>query len=76
MATHSSILAQRIPWTEEPGGLQPMGSKESDTSEHFQLSGASICFSPSQVPWGCRVGAAAVADVLLAATPSIHLYDR
>ena len=25
MATHSSILAQRIPWTEEPGGLQPMG---------------------------------------------------
>ena len=26
MATHSSILAWRIPWTEEPGGLQPMGS--------------------------------------------------
>ena len=26
-ATHSSILAQRIPWTEEPGGLQPMGSQ-------------------------------------------------
>ena len=25
MATHSSILAQRIPWTEEPGGLQSMG---------------------------------------------------
>ena len=24
-ATHSSILAWRIPWTEEPGGLQPMG---------------------------------------------------
>ena len=24
MATHSSILAWRIPWTEEPGGLQPM----------------------------------------------------
>ena len=24
--THSSILAWRIPWTEEPGGLQPMGS--------------------------------------------------
>ena len=30
MATHSSILAWRIPWTEEPGGLQSMGSKESD----------------------------------------------
>jgi len=26
METHSSILAQRIPWTEEPGGLQSMGS--------------------------------------------------
>jgi len=25
MATHSSILDRRIPWTEEPGGLQPMG---------------------------------------------------
>ena len=28
MATHSSILAWRIPWTEEPGGLQPMGSQK------------------------------------------------
>jgi len=27
MATHSSILVWRIPWTEEPGGLQPVGSK-------------------------------------------------
>ena len=27
MATHSSILAWEIPWTEEPGGLQPMGSQ-------------------------------------------------
>ena len=27
MATHSSILAWTIPWTEEPGGLQPMGSQ-------------------------------------------------
>ena len=25
MATHFSILAWKIPWTEEPGGLQPMG---------------------------------------------------
>ena len=29
MATHSSILAWRIPWTEEPGGLYPQGHKES-----------------------------------------------
>ena len=27
MTTHSSILAWRIPWTEEPGGLQPTGSQ-------------------------------------------------
>ena len=27
MATHSSVLAWRIPWAEEPGGLQPMGSQ-------------------------------------------------
>ena len=34
MATHSSILAWRIPWTEAPGGLQSMGSqKESDKTE-------------------------------------------
>ena len=31
MATHSSILAWRIPWTEEPGGLQGMGSQKSQT---------------------------------------------
>ena len=28
MATHSSILAWRIPWTEEPGGLHPWGRKD------------------------------------------------
>ena len=33
MATHSSILAWRIPWTEEPDGLQSMGHKELDTTE-------------------------------------------
>ena len=32
MATHSSILAWRILWTEEPGRLQSMGSQESDTT--------------------------------------------
>ena len=39
MATHSSILAWRIPWTEELGGLQSTGRKESDTTErlHFYL---------------------------------------
>ena len=40
MATHSSILAWRMPWTEKPGGLQSMGSKEytplSDFHFHFR----------------------------------------
>ena len=42
MATHASVLAWRIPGTEEPGGLRSMGSLESDTTEqlhfHFLLS--------------------------------------
>ena len=42
MAPHSSTLAWNIPWTEEPGRLQSMGSLESDTTEllhfHFSLS--------------------------------------
>ena len=32
MATHSSILAWKILWTEQPGGLQSVGVQESDTS--------------------------------------------
>ena len=32
MATHSSILASEIPWTEEPSRLQSMGLQESDTT--------------------------------------------
>ena len=33
METHSSILAWEIPWTEEPGGLQSMGSQRVNTTE-------------------------------------------
>ena len=33
MATHSSILAWKIPWMEEPGRLSPQGCKELDTTE-------------------------------------------
>ena len=40
MAPHSSTLAWKIPWTEEPGRLQSVGSLESDTTErlHFHFS--------------------------------------
>ena len=33
VATHSSVLAWRIPWTEEPGGPQPMRPQETDMTE-------------------------------------------
>ena len=40
IATHASILAWRIPWTEEPGGLQSMEVPKSQTqlSEYFMYS--------------------------------------
>ena len=40
MATHSSILAWRIPWTEELDGLQSTGHKELDTTErlHYMIN--------------------------------------
>ena len=54
MATHSSILAWRIPWTDKPGGLQSMGLQESDTTEqlnhhHLSLAAAAVEFTPKPV---------------------------
>ena len=37
-ATHSSILTWKISWTEEPGGLQSMGSQKSQTRQHSLTS--------------------------------------
>ena len=52
MATQSSFLAWKIPWTEEPGWLQSVGGKESDTTErlapNFPL-GSSTLFGASLV---------------------------
>ena len=41
-ATHSSILAWRIPWTEDPGGLQSTGSTESDATEQLSTAQCSV----------------------------------
>ena len=49
MATHSSFLAWKIPCTEQPGGLQSMGSQESDTTEWLSFSTKS---SSSGKGWG------------------------
>ena len=43
MATHSSIHAWRIPWTENPGGLQPVRSQESDTTERLSMHCTQHC---------------------------------
>ena len=40
MATHSSILAWEVPWTEEPGGLQSMGSQKSQTQLGMHAHGS------------------------------------
>ena len=51
MATHSSILAWRIPWTEEPGGLySPWGCKESDMTEPSKLE-SERTHSTLQILW-------------------------
>ena len=42
MASHSSILAWRTPWTEDPVGYSPWGLKESDLTETTQLIGSCI----------------------------------
>ena len=44
MATHSSILAWRVPWIEEPGGLQSMGSQRvrHEAAEHARTHKVSV----------------------------------
>ena len=48
MAAHSSVLAWRIPWTEEPGGLQSLGlqrvRQDTVTKPHTSLFGVYVCF--------------------------------
>ena len=42
MASHSCVIARRMPWTEEPGGLQSLGRTESDVTERLNSSSASL----------------------------------
>ena len=50
MAMHSSVLAWRIPWTEEPGGLQSMGSVTQSQTRLKQLSMACIFYTHTCLP--------------------------
>ena len=55
MITHFSILAWRIPWTEEPGGLQCMGSERVGRDELLTLSERRHVLSPPcSLPWTIR----------------------
>ena len=58
MATHSSILAWRIPWTEEPGGLQSMGSlrvgHDSKLTFAFQFPALAFGFLTAEKPGSPR----------------------
>ena len=52
MAICSNILAWRIPWTEEPGGLQSTGLQESDTTEllnHHICVSECLCYIPDTI---------------------------
>ena len=53
MAIHSSILAWRIPWTEEPGGHSPCGCKELDTTDRLTLSISFIFSVVKDHQFGC-----------------------
>ena len=65
MATHSSILAWRIPWTEGPGGVQSMGRKELDTTEQLMLS-----------LWGSPGGSAGTESTCNAGAPQFDSWVR
>ena len=54
MATHSSILAWRIPWTEEPGGLQSTGS------QRVGHDGRDLVCAHSKVSLGTKLSQSAV----------------
>ena len=77
MATHSSILAWKIPWTEEPCRLQSMGSqrvRHDLATEHLSVSG-SVCICLSQFihssTHGC-IHLPIYPSIYLSIRPSIH----
>ena len=48
MATHSYILTWRIPWTEESGGLQSIGSQSQAQRKRLSTMGQNVVLSPSR----------------------------
>ena len=65
MAIHSSTLAWKIPWTEEPGRLQSMGSKESDTTERLHFTSYREVFYTVYLKMSCSLYLSNVSGLLL-----------
>ena len=85
MATHASILAWEIAWTEEPGEPQSIGSQESDTAEHTHPPPSGVIFSPQQSvtpskhnspcntsEWHCGCPSQTVFLTVLGTLPCLH----
>ena len=78
MATHSSILAGIIPWTEKPGGLQSMGSqrvRHNGATEHTLLKYSSFAMKASNdsFEWSSLIGIRLGYSVILAVNGLRHL---
>ena len=82
MATHSSILVWKIPWTEELGGLESTGRKESDTTERLHFHFPGIAFPQSgllsqvsslRLPLGHSGPVLTLSNAAHASLPSPHL---
>ena len=56
LATRSRMLAWRLPWTEEPGGLQSVGSQESDMTERLNHHHVFITFDSVSKESACNAG--------------------
>ena len=72
MATHSSILAWRIPWTEESGGLRLQGRKELDTTEESEYAGTWDIFRGQEVPSDVSYVSLHVTEAILLSTLLVH----
>ena len=53
--THSSILTWKIPWTEEPGGLQSMGLQESETTEQLSTHQSEMSGELDPLAWAIQI---------------------
>ena len=78
MATHSRILAWKIPWTEEPGGLQSLGGEESDksTCTHTSCFRGRSCFLWLQVLYSLKYFASHQFKLLLLQSLLIIIYNK